>query len=110
MKFICIASLLMALVVAACQKKAVPVITQRKTAPFELPALYPPDGTVVPDTILGKTVFTGRCSRCHGLPDLLLYNEEKWENILASMIPRAGIPMDNRVHLRAYVLANSARE
>ena len=99
----------MALVVAACQKKSVPVITERKAAPIELPALYPPNGTVAPDTIIGKTVFTGRCSRCHGLPDLSLYTEEKWENILASMIPRSGIPMDNRVHLRAYVLANAAQ-
>lgn len=99
----------MLLIVAACQRKAVPVITERKTAPIELPALYPPNGTVAPDTIIGKTVFTGRCSRCHGLPDLLLYTEEKWENILASMIPRSGIPMDNRVHLRAYVLANAAQ-
>lgn len=109
MKFICIAFFFIALVVTACQKKAVPVITQRKAAPLELPALYPAAGTVVPDTILGKTVYNGRCSRCHGLPDLLLYNEEKWENILASMIPRAGIPMENRVHLRAYVLANAAQ-
>lgn len=109
MRLIHLPPFIMLLIVAACQKKAVPVITERKAAPIELPALYPPNGTVAPDTIIGKTVFTGRCSRCHGLPDLLLYNEEKWENILASMIPRAGIPMDNRVHLRAYVLANAAQ-
>jgi hypothetical protein len=95
---------------SACQKKAMPVITERKTSPPpKVAAIYPPAGTVVPDTLTGKSVFINRCGRCHGLPDLASYTTKIWEGILESMIPRARIEQQNAVHVRAYVMANAAK-
>lgn len=102
--------LFISLLVVACQKKSVPVITERKTGPpTKISSPYPPAGTIVPDTVEGKTVFMARCSRCHGLPDPAQFNAVRWESILELMIPRARIDKENAVHVRAYVLANAAK-
>ncbi len=93
----------------SCQKKSLPVISERKTEPPKILSVYPPPGTVVPDTLQGKQVFINRCNYCHGLPEPMQFSIAKWEGILELMIPRAGIRQENAVHVRAYVLANAAK-
>ena len=110
MRSLVIICLFLILTFIACQKKTVPVITERKTDPPEkIGTIYPPAGTVTPDTVEGKTVFITRCGRCHGLPDPVQFNSVRWESILELMIPRARIDKENAVHIRAYVLANAAK-
>ena len=98
------------LLLAACQKKAVPIITERKTAPPKIiNSQYPPNETVAPDTITGKQVFISRCGRCHGLPERKQFNPDRWDDILSVMFPRARLNNEEALHVRAYVLASAAK-
>ncbi|HET9430998.1 MAG TPA: hypothetical protein VFO70_07470 [Chitinophagaceae bacterium] len=96
------------LLLTACQKRNSPVITQRSyEPPRKNITIYPPEGTVVPDTVTGKTIFINRCDRCHGLPDPILYSQKRWVSILEIMIPRARLVPEQAVHLRAFILGKS---
>lgn len=98
------------LVLAACQKKAVPVITERKAdPPKKIDSQYPPKETVAPDTLAGKTLFTSRCDRCHALPEIKQFNIDRWDDILAVMFPRARLNNEEALHVRAYLLLNAAK-
>lgn len=98
------------LLAAACHKKAVPVITERKTElPKKFESIYPPEQTVSPDTIAGKRIFMARCDRCHGLPGTKQFSVEKWDDILPTMFPRAGLNNEEALHVRAYILANTTK-
>ena len=98
------------IVFASCQKKAIPVITERKeetvrgtTRSIDL------SETIAPDTVAGRSIFVGRCGRCHGLPDPSIYTQQRWEGILTSMIPKAKLDDVQKVHITAYVKANAAK-
>ncbi len=87
----------------SCQKKAVPEISSRKIEPLtpkSLPANF------VPDTVAGKSLFAGRCGRCHGLPDIPLYSSKRWDIILGSMLNRAQLSMEQGAHVTAYIKQN----
>lgn len=96
-------------VVSACQKKAVPVITERKYEPPKGVTTFPPPGTINPDTIIGKTVFVSRCGKCHGLPEPIQFTAERWDGILSYMMPRARLDEAQKIHLAAYIKANAAK-
>jgi cytochrome c5 len=96
--------IIIAAVIIACNKKAMPVITERTTDP---PPPESPVANVKPDLVIGQRVFTNQCGKCHDLPDPAKYNAERWEGILRTMIPRAGISRVNEVHVTAYIGANS---
>ncbi len=101
--------ILLLLLVMACQKKAVPVITERKA---ELPkgvTTTPSSLVINPDTAIGKTVFINRCGKCHGLPEPIQFTAERWNGILSYMMPKARLDEAQRVHLTAYVRANAAK-
>jgi hypothetical protein len=98
------------LVLAACQKKAVPVITERKTEPPKIiNSQYPPKETVAPDTLAGKRIFISRCGRCHTLPVMKQFGVERWDDILSVMFPRARLNNEEALHVWKYVLANAAK-
>ena len=98
------------LLFVACSKKSLPVITNREAEkPNVFKEIYPPEGTVKPDLAEGKILFTNRCGRCHGLPETAAHTTEDWENILATMIPKAKLSKEQAVHVRAYVLANAGK-
>lgn len=91
---------------AACTKKAMPEISNRKAEPPKMLRVeYPPKQTVAPDTAAGKRIFTLRCGRCHGLPDAKLFSAERWDDVLPLMIPRAGLNNEEALHVRTYLLA-----
>ena len=96
-----------AIFIIACKKKAVPVITERKTEPSK-PVIIN-TSAVVPDTAIGKMVFTNRCGKCHGLPATDQFTSSKWDAILYSMIPKARLTEEQGVHVIAYVKANAAK-
>ena len=66
-KSLCITFL--AILTIACNKKTVPVITERKYEPKGRVKTFPPPVIISPDTVAGKSIFMARCSRCHGLPE-----------------------------------------
>ena len=96
-----------AMFIIACNKKSVPVITERKTEPSKPVTVNP--STVIPDTLTGKIVFTNRCGKCHGLPDPIQFTSKRWEAILFSMIPKAGLNEEQAVHITVYVHANAKK-
>jgi len=93
---------------AACHKKAIPEITERKAdAPRIIKFDYPPKETVAPDTVIGKRVFTNRCSRCHALPLPNQFTAKMWDPILEVMFARARFTNEEGLHVRTWILANS---
>lgn len=103
--------ILLVLMFAACNKKAIPEITDRKAEPPKMMRVeYPPKQTVAPDTIAGKNIFTMRCGRCHGLPDAEKFTAERWDDILPLMIPRAGLNNEESLHVRTYLMAHAAKK
>ena len=85
-----------------------PVITERKTQPVKLFTSIPSASTITPDTLIGKIVFTNRCGRCHGLPELNQFTSKRWDGILSYMIPRARLTDEQGIHVTAYLKANAA--
>lgn len=93
-------------IIQACQKKGIPTIADRTTDP---PKPESPVANVKPDITIGQRVFMNQCGKCHDLPDLAKYNAERWDGILRTMIPRAGINRMQEVHVTAYIKANCAK-
>lgn len=107
MKKLVVSLIIILIVTISCQKKAVPVITERKNElPATKPTIYPPP-TISPDTVAGKTIFTTRCGRCHGLPEPAQYTAQRWDGILSYMIPRSRLNDEQGIHVTAYLKANA---
>jgi mono/diheme cytochrome c family protein len=58
-------------------------------------------------TSAGQTLYTNRCGRCHGLKNTENYTQQRWENILKTMIPKARLNDEEAKQVTAYVLANA---
>lgn len=95
------------IVTIACNKKALPVITQRTTKP---PAPVKKAIEVKPDIETGKVIFTSRCGRCHDLPKPEQFTPQRWDGILSYMIPRARLTDEQGVHVTAYLKTNAAKQ
>ncbi|MEO6612596.1 MAG: hypothetical protein ABIT05_14330 [Chitinophagaceae bacterium] len=98
--------LLCGAVFVSCQKKALPVITERRQ---ETPVVLPVNENIAPDTSAGKTIFLARCARCHDLPLPDQYTAPRWEGILSSMMPKARLSKEQEVHITAYLKAHAAK-
>jgi cytochrome c5 len=98
--------IIMMIVLIACNRTAMPVITSRKTEP-SVPAK--PVLSVYPDIETGKIIFTNRCGKCHGLPKPEDFTAKRWEGILSYMIPKARINNEQGIHVIAYLKANAQK-
>jgi hypothetical protein len=96
-------------VLISCQKKSMPVITERKQDPSRKNMVSSVNENIVPDTSLGKTIFQARCTRCHDLPSADQYTASRWEGILASMMPKARLNQEQQVHITAYLKTHAAK-
>lgn len=94
------------LIMIACNKKALPTITERERDPLPPPKQVV---NVTPDMEIGKRVFINRCGRCHDLPKPGEYTAGRWDGILSNMIPRARLDDEQGVHITAYLKANAAK-
>ena len=92
--------------IIACQKKGLPVITERKQA---TPVVLPVIENIAPDTSAGKTIFLSRCARCHDLPVPDQYTASRWEGILSSMMSKARLDREQQIHITAYLKAHAAQ-
>ena len=86
--------------IAACSKKTLPTIERRTEEP--------PAPAVEINIAAGERIFSARCNRCHELYKPSKYTAQRWETILTTMIPRAGLSGADATNVRAYVKANSA--
>jgi hypothetical protein len=94
----------------ACHKKTVPVITERNAElPKKIESRYPPQQTVPPDTVAGKSIYTTRCGRCHDLPLPAQFSATRWDDILPTMFPRARLTNEEALHVRTWVLVNAGK-
>jgi cytochrome c5 len=89
-------------IMQACQKKTLPTITSRTTEPSKPVTVV----NVKPDIAIGKTIFTNRCGRCHALPEPLQFTAQRWDGILARMMPRARLDKEQEVHVTAFIKEN----
>ena len=96
----------MLIVIIACNKKAMPVITSRTAEP-PLPTKLVVD--VKPDIETGKIIFTNRCGNCHGLPKPDDFTAKRWDGILSYMLPRARLNNEQGIHVTAYLKANAQK-
>ena len=90
-------------IIQACQKKTLPTITTRTTEPSK-PVTVAVD--VKPDAAIGKIIFSNRCSRCHALPEPVQFTAQRWDGILARMIPRARLDKEMEIQVTAFIKAN----
>ncbi|HEY6503355.1 MAG TPA: hypothetical protein VIZ28_05215 [Chitinophagaceae bacterium] len=110
MKKFMIFSLCCAFVIAACHKKTVPIVSSRTDFPEPPKSTQPVTNLNTPEFIAaGKTLYGGKCNRCHDLQDPGSYNEERWALILKSMIPKARLSSEQANQVTAYVMANAKK-
>ena len=96
--------------IPACQKKATPVITDRKVPPRQRTTYtYSPVADIPVDTVRGKILFRNSCNRCHGLPAPEQFTGKIWDMYLASMFPRTGLSNEEAIHVTAYLKANAQK-
>lgn len=95
-------TILALITLAACSKKALPVIERRTEEPAA--------PVIEVNLAAGEKLFTTRCARCHDLPKPSKYTIERWEPILSTMIPRARLSAVEAANVRAYIKANSAAQ
>lgn len=96
--------------VMSCQKKAVPVIAERTQFPDAPKSTEPVINISSPEFIAaGKTLYKGKCNRCHDLKKPDAYTAERWTSILQTMIPRARLSDEQAKQVRAYVVANAKK-
>lgn len=55
----------------------------------------------------GKTIWEGKCIKCHKLYDPANYTVPKMEAILISMIPKAKLSQEDAGKVRAYLLTHA---
>jgi mono/diheme cytochrome c family protein len=88
--------------IAACSRKTVATAETKPEV----------ETTTVTESSLalqGKTVYTNRCGRCHGLKNTQRYTVSEWDNILKSMIPKARLNEEQASQVTAYVHANAKK-
>lgn len=57
----------------------------------------------------GATIYTTKCTRCHGAKPVANYNTDQWTRILKGMIPKAKLTDAEAEQVTAYVMANAKK-
>ena len=95
--------------VFACSRKTVPaeeiIISNKKEEKNKVEVVAATNN----EATTGKTVYTTRCGRCHGLKPVDKYTATEWENILKVMIPKANLSEHESKDVTAYVMANAKK-
>ena len=104
MKKIATCILVKLLIITACQKKSLPVITERSPS---ISMRGNDTTTMTPDTLRGRIVMTNRCGRCHDRPEPQQFTAKRWSSIISLMAPRARLNRQNELNVLAYVTVNA---
>lgn len=116
-------SIICAFIVVACAKKSTPTTsTPAATTPVESPesekaSQEPVKPVVSAEADLssaaiaakGKIVYETKCGRCHALKTTTAYTSERWDGILASMIPKAKLNDEETKQVTVYVKENAKK-
>lgn len=90
----------------ACTQKSLPVITSRTIEPIKKEKNK---SFIVPDLVVGKSIFMNSCGKCHDLPQPEQFTTQRWDGILSYMIPRARLNQDEGIHITAFLKANALK-
>ncbi|MBL7741271.1 MAG: hypothetical protein JNK14_18755 [Chitinophagaceae bacterium] len=105
MKKTFILSLTIALAIAACHRKTVPVIAERKEfPPAPKSAEQSPPANTSELISAGKVLYQDKCNRCHDLQGPEVYTSERWNSILKIMMPRARMNEEEKKQVTAYIM------
>ena len=100
----------LSLFIPACHRKTVPVISERTSFPEAPAPARPVISQGGPEMIAaGKTIYDGKCNRCHDLKSTDAYTADSWKPILKRMIPMAKLNDDEAKQVSAYVLFHSKK-
>ena len=101
-----LAILILAVIVFACHRKTVPssdnIVISNKTN-------IETNTSNTETASAGQTIYTSRCGRCHGLKKPENYTQQRWENILKKMIPKAKLNDDEANQVTAYVMEHAKK-
>lgn len=102
-----------AIIAIACHKKAAPTVATRTEQP---PAPAQPTSNASATTVYeaaeiaaGKTIYEGKCVRCHAAKPVENYTQQRWPGILRSMVPRSKLDSVETKQLTAYVMTNAKK-
>ncbi|MEI9809973.1 MAG: cytochrome c [Bacteroidota bacterium] len=56
-----------------------------------------------------KTIYEGKCIRCHDMKPVDAYTPDRWTSILKSMIPKTRLNDEQARQVTAYVMANAKK-
>ncbi|MFI5130521.1 MAG: c-type cytochrome [Chitinophagales bacterium] len=103
MKQIIFLSLTVAVLAIACTPKASPAVTE---------ATIPSETTVSSDAATieaGHSIFTTKCTKCHGEKPIHKWTYEKLRPVLGSMVQKAKLNNTEIAQVSAYVHANAKK-
>ena len=98
----------LAVIIIACHKKAVPTIADRTVQP-EPPAAPVVAAHTAADLEAGKIIYETKCARCHVAKPVENYTAERWVGILRSMVPKARLDSTQKMQVTAYVNTNAKK-
>jgi mono/diheme cytochrome c family protein len=61
------------------------------------------------DATAGKTIYDGKCAKCHKPKDVAAYTPERWTGILNKMVPKAKLDDEETKQVTAFVMVNSKK-
>jgi uncharacterized membrane protein len=103
MKKAIVSAMLLAVVMVACTPKASPSVTEA-TIPTES-AVSKSSATIS----AGHTLFTTKCTRCHGQKPVEKWTYEELRPVLASMVKKAKLDKTETEQVSAYVYSRAKK-
>jgi len=103
MKKAILLSIIVTIIAFACTPKASPAVTE---------ATIPSETTVSNDAATieaGHTIFTTKCTRCHGQKPIHKWTYAELRPVLGSMVKKAKLNTTEISQVSAYVHANSKK-
>lgn len=82
-----------------------PVVKEELSADLKASAEARYPGIAVVDVLEGQKLYNGKCGKCHGLPAVEEYTEDRWPKLMAWMAPKANMDDAQREKTLKYVLA-----
>lgn len=55
----------------------------------------------------GKTLYESNCGKCHNLPEVTNFNDEKWKSVINWMAPKAKLTAQQSEMVFSYVTSSN---
>lgn len=123
------ALILVAILVSACSRKAIPAATEPvqeknvqnadkkagnesvQNEKSEIDSKPVKNDSEVLDVavVQGKGIYSAKCNKCHELKDPAIYTIAKWESILKVMAPKAKLTAEETANVTAYIKVSAQK-